>query len=235
MTVFIQANEELTTWRHISEAGGYRPYRGRVGNGDTVIRWGANGGHNLFPAGVRVLNPRLLLDKAEQSARFIANSVSHPIVFSSRDEWLDAGRPVCLLKPRVGQMGTGIRKVRTPTWSHNHIVQEFIDKQREFRAMMVGGSMAFFMEKHPPTNGDFRWNEHRGAQWTNVPEDNNLRRNVKRLGKKALKALEYDFGAMDVIMDAAGNLYCLEVNSRPEFGQRNAERFVRAIAMYLEE
>jgi glutathione synthase/RimK-type ligase-like ATP-grasp enzyme len=99
--------------------------------------------------------------------------------------------------------------------------------------MMVGELMAFFMEKHAPANGDIRWNEHRGSEWTRVPEDRELRRKVKKLGHEALKAIGYDFGACDIIMDRAGKLYVLEVNSRPEFEERNAERFAHAIASYL--
>lgn len=98
--------------------------------------------------------------------------------------------------------------------------------------MMVGELMAFFMEKMAPQSGDFRWNEHRGSEWRVVPEDRALRRSIKELGFKACKALEYDFGAVDV-MKKGCTFYVLEVNSRPEFGAGNAQRFVHAIHSYL--
>lgn len=235
MTIFIDANQELVTWDLIAQAGQFRPYNGRAARNDTVLRWGCNGGQSTYPEGVRVLNRRIILDKHTQWELMSQGNVPMPKVYTARRQWQDDGFPEALRKPRIGQMGTGIAKItRSHTWSPINIYQEYIPKTHEYRAMMVGNISAFFMEKHPPENGDIRWNEHRGAIWTGVPEDGRLRRNVKRIGKKALDALGYDFGAMDVIMAPDGRLLVLEVNSRPEFGRVNAERFARSVLSYLQ-
>jgi glutathione synthase/RimK-type ligase-like ATP-grasp enzyme len=235
MTIYIDADQRLGTWRHIANMGHYAPYEGRARRGDVIIRWGCNHGlhQGTYPQGVKVLNRRIILSKREQGDLLQERGVAIPKIFHSRLSWERDNRPQLLIKPEVGQMGNGIRLIDRPIWRAGNIYQLYIEKQREFRAMMVGNLMAFFMEKHPPRNGDIRWNEHRGSEWTTVPENRDLRRRIKRLGYASLQALDYDFGACDIIMDGQGALYILEVNSRPEFEERNAQRFVNAIQSYL--
>lgn len=223
-----------TTWRLIAEAGGYQHYQGRANAGDVIVRWGANGGRHSFPPDVRVLNPKLYLSKVDQCDLFEHRNVPIPKVYRRSLIWEVDGRPRLIRKPAIGQMGTGVVLISgSPMFEAGFVHQAYIDKDREFRAMMVGDLLAFFMEKHRPANGDIRWNEHRGSEWSGVPEDRDLRNKVKVIGKQALDAIGYDFGAIDIIKKG-DKLYVLEVNSRPEFEQPSAERFVRAIARYLE-
>jgi len=234
MAIYLDTNTSLGTWRLIADAGNYEVFRGRAARGDTIIRWGANHGRwqGHYPAGVRILNPRLMLSKIQQAAAFALANVPHPTTYRSRVEWTRAGSPIVVVKPDVGQMGTGVSRTSRPIFPREHLTQEFIDKEHEYRAMMVNDIIAFFMEKHPPANGDFRWNEHRGSEWSSVPENRRLRTNVRDICSRALAAIEYDFGAVDVI-SRGSNLYVLEVNSRPEFGETNASRFVHAIEDFL--
>jgi glutathione synthase/RimK-type ligase-like ATP-grasp enzyme len=233
MSIFIDADETLATWKYIADAGGFKLYKGKAQRGDTVIRWGGNHSRYNYPEGVRVLNSHLVLSKYEQAMLFTANHVSFPTIYMTRKEWEKDGSPNIVIKPYIGQMGTGMRLVGRPDFTkQEQLWQRYIEKDHEYRAMMVKELMAFFMEKHPPTNGDFRWNEHRGAEWTRVPENRTLRNNIRRLAKQALDAIKYDFGAVDIIQKE-NKLYVLEVNSRPEFEKVNAERFARAIHSYL--
>jgi glutathione synthase/RimK-type ligase-like ATP-grasp enzyme len=235
--IYIDSNvDNTTTWRLISEAGNYPHYEGTANSGDVVIRWGAN--HNRFqghyPEGVRVLNPRLVLSKIAQASLLIRNEVKFPEVFISRIQWEQAGRPKVVRKPDMGQMGTG-QVVLTDPYPHLHrdkLYQRYIQKDREFRAMMVGELMAFGHQKLPPSNGDWRFNEHRGSEWTRIPDERGLREILRGSGRKACQALEYDFGAVD-IMQKGDDFYVLEVNSRPEFGPINTRHFVHAINQYL--
>jgi glutathione synthase/RimK-type ligase-like ATP-grasp enzyme len=233
--IYIDAGEPVETWKHIAKEGGYKHYKGRAEAGDMIIRWGANHCQYVgtYPANVRVLNAKLWLSKVDQARLFEEHDVPMPKVYWSTREWRSDGNPQLIIKPAFGQMGTGIRKIQQPTFRSNDAVyQLYMEKEREFRAMMVGKLMAFFMEKHAPENGDFRWNEHRGAEWTTVGEDPALRKKIRTLGHQALSAIGYDFGAVDIILKDT-HLYVLEVNSRPEFGARNAQCFVRAIAEFL--
>ncbi len=231
--IYIDVNAERnTTWQHIAEAGGYQHYQGRAVSGDVILRWGCNNSRSRFPEGVRVLNKRIILSKIEQGALLQENNVPIPKIYNSRLSWERDSRPQLLVKPSIGQRGIGVKLIDNPGWNRDKVYQRYIDKEHEYRAMMVGELMAFFMEKHRPANGDIRWNEARGSEWSSVPENRSLRRTIKELGSRALKAIGYDFGAIDIV-EKDNNFYVLEINSRPEFGQSNAERFVRALEEYL--
>lgn len=234
--IYIDADERLTTWGRIATAGNYQLYRGNAQSGDVIIRWGANHSHyqGRYPNGVRVLNPKLVLSKVDQAHLFQQSGVPIPLIFWTRRAWELAGNPTVVRKEDISQMGTGMILTTAPYPERhpNRLYQQYIEKEREFRAMMVKEMVAFLMEKHAPANQDFRWNEHRGSEWTSVPTDRNLRIKLKEIGKKALDAVQYDFGAVDIIKKG-NDLLVLEVNSRPEFGQTNAERFVRAIESCL--
>jgi glutathione synthase/RimK-type ligase-like ATP-grasp enzyme len=232
MKIWIDANKNLTTWKAIATAGNFSLYKGRADPGDVIIRWGANYGRYNYPAGVMILNPKLILSKAAQGRILMEHEIPIPTIFNTRAEWQQAGRPLVVCKPWHGQGGTGMRLTTAPIFGGKFVIQQYLEKQKEYRAMMVHDILAFFMEKHCPDNGNFRWNEHQGAVWTGVPENNRLRAKIKILGASALNALGYDFGAIDIIL-YNNILYVLEVNSRPEFGPRNAERFVRAIQEFL--
>lgn len=234
--IYIDADASNTTWRLIANAGNYQHYQGRAEQGDTIIRFGANHGRyqGNYPAGIRVLNPRLILSKKDQYTAFVNAGVPVPAAFSNRAEWERAGYPRLIKKPEIGQMGTGVARAQHPRFERGTMYQTYIDKEREYRVMMVGrNTIAFLLQKLPPANGDIRWNEHRGSQWARVPEDASLRRRLKEICGRALASIEYDFGAVDVLHHG-NDLYVLEVNSRPEFGEINADRFARAVAAYLD-
>jgi glutathione synthase/RimK-type ligase-like ATP-grasp enzyme len=230
--IYIDADPSLRTWRHIKEIGDYHHFQGRAQEGDTVIRWGCNYSRYSYPDGVRVLNKRIILSKIDQAHLFQEGNVPMPKVYWTVTSWERDGRPQVVRKPALGQMGTGIRLEHNPNFHQTDAIhQQFIDKEREFRVMQVGDIIAFLMEKHAGRDL-LRWNEHRGATWSSVPEDQELRRKLREIGKKVLKALEYDFGAIDIMLKDT-HLYVLECNSRPELGENSAGRFVRAISQYL--
>ncbi len=232
MTIYIDADKHLQTWKYIRDAGGFVLYRGVAIAGDIIIRWGANYGRYNYPDGTRILNSHLIINKAIQGRRIEKAGVPIPKIYKTRVQWAADNRPEVVSKPIYGYGGFGIEKTGDPTFGREFVIQRYVDKVREFRAMMVGNLLAFFMEKFQPDNGDFRWNEHQGAHWTRIGEDERLRTSVKKMGKQALDAIKYDFGAIDIIMDNRGRLYILEINSRPEFGEVNAKRFARAIIEY---
>lgn len=233
--IYLDANPRLTTWQAIANTGGYPLYEGRAEREDIIIRWGCNHSRyaGRYPEGVKVLNPRLILSKIQQSVLFLENDVPTPKTFQTILQWERAGCPELVVKRDIGQMGIGITRTTHPRFYHDKLYQIFIDKDREFRAMMVGNIAAFFHEKMPPQDQNFRWNFHRGAEWTRIPEERGLRGKLKTVGYKALKALDYDFAAVDIIVKG-DELYVLECNSRPEFGRINAEHFVRALEIYLD-
>lgn len=96
-----------------------------------------------------------------------------------------------------------------------------IPKVREYRVWAYRRKAISVYEKvqaHPPRGFRGRstppevWNYARGYAFKFFPE---APENLRTLGAAAVHALGLDFGAVDVIEDAAGSLYVLEVNTAP--------------------
>lgn len=93
-------------------------------------------------------------------------------------------------------------------------ISEFIQKAREFRVMVVSGRVVWVIEKHPKNKDDVSWGcvtegtfDYVGWEdWPIALVSNALR---------AFSLSTLDFGAIDIIMDAEGNAYSLEINTAP--------------------
>jgi glutathione synthase/RimK-type ligase-like ATP-grasp enzyme len=156
-----------------------------------------------------------------------------PRIYWSKDEWRDDGNPQLILKPEIGEAGVGIKLVSRPVWDYGYILQKYIDKVREFRVTMVDDIFAYAMEKLKPSNNDVRWNSCRGSEWVSVSGLSSLLPKFKRLGTAGLRAIGYDIGATDMMLDGDNNLYIIEINSKPGLGPQNAAKLAAAISEYL--
>jgi len=232
MTIYLDSSSIGESTRNLIAAGDYTRYTGSANPGDVIIRWGSGIGCS-YPRGVKVLNRHLKYNKREQGKALIDANVSFPRIYWSQEEWISDHRPALILKPEIGEAGRGIKLVNRPTWEHGYIYQEYIDKVREFRVTMVDDIFAYAMEKMKPNNGDVRWNSCRGSEWTAVNGFSSLLPKFKRLGAAGVRAIGYDIGATDMMMDADGNLYIIEINSKPGLGPQNAVKLATAIKEYL--
>lgn len=252
MTTYLNCNEDGSTWRQIIEQSGWTRYAGVSDARDVVIRWGANAGRygDTYARGTRVLNQNLMLNKFEQLQRMAEAGVNVPLFWTGQRGFEQAGSPEqCVVKRASGSRGYGIRLIPA-TQMYNAdgsfrlrderdrdiYYQQYIDKTHEYRVMAVGNTIAFYMEKTAPEGGGLTWNLHQGAEWSSIEDaPRDLRRRLKELSVSALRAISYDLGAVDVLRTASDGLYVLEVNSKPEFGERNTIHFINAINSLLEE
>ncbi len=232
MTIYLDSSSIGTSTRNLISAGSYSRYTGSARPGDVIIRWGGGLGYP-YPRGVRILNRTLKYNKREQGAALMDAGVSIPRIYWSRNEWQDDGSPQLILKPEIGEAGVGIKLVNRPTWDYGFIYQKYVDKTREFRVTMVDNIFAYAMEKMKPNNNDVRWNSCRGSEWVGVNGLTSLLPKFKRLGTAGVRAIGYDIGATDMMLDADGHLYIIEINSKPGLGPQNAVRLVAAINEYL--
>lgn len=94
---------------------------------------------------------------------------------------------------------------------------EYITKIKEFRVHVLGEEVAFIQEKvrselteihHPHV-----WSRERG--WTLENYEGEFCEKLEELGIGAIKALNYDFGAVDIGLSTSGKFYVFEVNSAP--------------------
>lgn len=94
-------------------------------------------------------------------------------------------------------------------------VQKLIQKEREFRVIVVQGRVITVYEKIPDDKSEVAWNHAQGSQSKNVKWGEwNIDVVDNAISSMALSGL--DFGAVDVIVDSNGRAYTLEINTGPE-------------------
>lgn len=95
-----------------------------------------------------------------------------------------------------------------------YYISQLIDKVAEFRVFVVQNRVAWVAQKTPGNPQDVAWNVAQGGRFDNVRwSDWNTK--VLDAALKAAKVSGTDFCGVDVMVDAEGNPYVLEVNSAP--------------------
>jgi glutathione synthase/RimK-type ligase-like ATP-grasp enzyme len=93
-------------------------------------------------------------------------------------------------------------------------VSRLIDKVAEYRVMVVQNRVAWVAKKTPGNPEDVAWNVAQGGRFDNV-RWGDWPIKVVQAALAAAKVGGLDFGGVDVMVDAQGNPYVLEVNSAP--------------------
>lgn len=96
----------------------------------------------------------------------------------------------------------------------NYYISELINKVSEYRVFVVQGRVACVAQKTPGNPDQVAWNVAQGGRFDNVNWDNWPLRAVKA-SVEAFNLTELDFGGVDVMVDAEGKPYILEINSAP--------------------
>lgn len=90
----------------------------------------------------------------------------------------------------------------------------YINKVAEYRVTFVQGRVAWVARKTPGNPQDVAWNVARGGRFDNVNWGDWPLKAVK-YSREAFMLSGLDFGAVDVMVDADGEAYVLEINSAP--------------------
>lgn len=93
-------------------------------------------------------------------------------------------------------------------------VSQYIAKVKEFRVAVIQGRAVWVAEKTPGNPQDVAWNVAQGGRFDNVRFDDWPLKVVKT-AIEGFNVSNLDFGGVDVMLDAEGNAYILEINSAP--------------------
>lgn len=98
----------------------------------------------------------------------------------------------------------------------NYIFQKYIPTKEEYRVLVLGQNIGSFEKKTPMVAGEFRSNVCLGAKEefmdvASIPE------NFKAISLKAAKILGIEIAGVDILVDANGKPWILEVNRGPGF------------------
>lgn len=194
---------------------------------DLIIRWGTT---SNLQYKATVMNEAKAIhwvaDKAT-SRKIMADAGLAP------KTWLDARdliHPECgigwtpkIVRKRSHSQGRDLYHCDTPDdvveitnklGEGNYYISEYIPKVAEYRVFVGSGRVVWVAKKTPADEKAIAWNVAQGGRFDNV-RWMEWDKNVCRTAIEAWKLSGLDFGGVDVMVDANGKAYVLEINSAP--------------------
>ena len=189
-----------------------------------VFRWGCTAN---TPNGSRVINTAEAIHRvndkrgfrqllSERAPAIVPETVFEYIPQNMEGEWV--------VRPRSHAQGRNLHVVEgRDTEAFNRALRacgegwyagRLIQKVAEFRVMFFQGRVAWVANKTPGNPDDVAWNVARGGRFDNVRFGAWPLR-VIQAAHQAFQLSGLDFGGVDVMTDAAGTPYILEINSAP--------------------
>lgn len=194
-------------------------------NNSVIIRWGTREEINMEHSIVYNKSKAIqnATDKYQSRLIFRERGVVAPRLLLTPAEYRQG--TIIIGRPYVHSKGRNFVVLKSYEdlnrhWRDGWYYSEFVDKIREFRVHVGHSKVLALMEKHNPNNGNIAWNRavNDSEPFTSVGQeqsDNENLRSVLIEAIKAVNALELDMGGVDVILDANGVAYVLEVNTAP--------------------
>jgi hypothetical protein len=214
------------TWRHVgSGEPKLKP--------DLILRWGNS---TLPTKGAKELNTQAAVRNAADKGKMME------ILSKTTDIRIPQYIPVTAQSPRrlegnwfVRNEHDHIQYRNTILSTDKYAVQE-INKTREFRVHVFNDTIIGVYEKLPRNTSDKIYKaencDFRRIDTADKEQASRIK-GVRPMAKVAVKALGLLFGGVDVILDASGNVYVLEVNSSPSLNGPNLQRWIEAFNEYL--
>jgi len=190
-------------------------------NEDLVVNWGCDVEIQTSKE-CKILNSKLQTKKVDQLSAMEDEEVNHvPFAMAAGRVGENYGYPTLARKDGM-HGGVGIKLCKDEADENKHAAWAdffslYIPKKAEFRVHVACGQAIAWVRKKPGDGVDetqIAWNHEKGFIQTNWK--NKLTRDIMgNIAVSTCKAVGYDFGAVDMIMDDTGTYYVLEVNSAP--------------------
>lgn len=160
-------------------------------------------------------------DKKTFRLKLAANKLA-PDSWSDVNYWIAAHKPLpVIIRPAEHAQGKHCYKCDTEAQVRdivrkfpNYYISAFIDKVEEYRVFVAQGRAVWVAKKTPGNPKDVAWNVARGGRFDNVRFADWPLKAVKT-SIAAFNLSSLDFGGVDIMVDAGGGCYVLEINSAP--------------------
>lgn len=186
-----------------------------------VFRWGCTA---LVPNEAKVVNTVKAIQRVNNKTGFRRILNEHglcPKTWFNILELPQDGGPY-VVRPRVHAQGRNLH-VANNNYEANeaaylcgegYYISELINKVAEYRVFVAQGRVVWVAQKTPGNPDDIAWNVAHGGRFDNVRFGEWPLRVVK-CAVEGFNLSGLDFGGVDVMVDADGRPYILEINSAP--------------------
>jgi glutathione synthase/RimK-type ligase-like ATP-grasp enzyme len=194
-------------------------------NPEYIFRWGTTAGVENGP---KIVNKIKAISETCDKRRFrakLADKGLAPFTWTDVEAFKkDAGNKEfdVLIRPGMHERSEGIYRC-TNAWDvmdainkcgYEYYISQYIKKTQEFRVFVVSGRVAWVIEKTPANKEDVSWGCVNAGQFEYVAwQDWPLA--IVQNAVDAFYQSDLDFGAVDVMLDAEGRAYTLEINTAP--------------------
>jgi glutathione synthase/RimK-type ligase-like ATP-grasp enzyme len=199
-----------------------------------VIRWGTtsntscrnvvNTAEAIHRVGDKAGFRKVLMNDYETQRRLrdTAKPLCPTTIFDGDDSPLEDHPYPLVVRPQTHSQGRNVHLVRTALemalatqqCGAGWYASPFINKVSEYRVTFVQGRVCWVAKKTPGNPQDVAWNVARGGRFDNVRFDEWPLKAI-RVSLEAFLLSGLDFGAVDVMIDAEGRPYVIEINSAP--------------------
>lgn len=216
----------------------------RAPQGELVFRWGCT---SDLPPGTKTVNASSSIHTVSNKLEFRKTLQAHnpplgPLTwFKEEDVVLPA-----IIRPSFHHQGRHLYLVNTLVELRNAIsicqrkaggwyAAEVIKKIEEYRVFVVSGRVVCVARKYPANAEAIAWNVFQGGRFENVNWKDWPLKAVK-ISLEAFTLSGLDFGGVDVMVDAAGRAYVLEINAAPSLtSPYRQECFAKAFDWIIEK
>jgi glutathione synthase/RimK-type ligase-like ATP-grasp enzyme len=208
------------------------PSTGVLGPVPKLFRWGTT---SNVPEGYDIINQAAAIHEVNDKSGFRMKLMQEApdtipktwididVFMEDTNPWnrIDDHIPV-IVRPRMHSQGRNLYKCDTidalyaavRRCGEGYYISQYIPKVAEYRVFVVSGRVCWVANKTPANPDAIAWNVAAGGRFDNVGfGDWPLR--VVKCAIEAFNVSGLDFGGVDVMVDAEGKPYVLEINSAP--------------------
>ncbi len=199
------------------------------GQAPCLFRWGTT---SNVPAGYDIINQAAAIHEVNDKSGFrmklmqeapdaIPKTWVNILAFEEEYEDGDAPYPF-IVRPQRHAQGRNLHlcsnydelRAAVRRCGEGYYISQYIPKVSEYRVAVVSGRAVWVAKKTPADPAAIAWNVARGGRFDNVNWGDWPLKAVK-VAIQAFNVSSLDFGGVDIMVDANGNCYVLEINSAP--------------------